>query len=103
MNFPLGGLGQIRLCREDEALREEETRGGLLMIATKAALAEQELLTARLHSESQRLGNLTIGMAGHLGYSFSSTTRHQAFAVSPAVFSRVQDPVQLGRISPCGY
>ena len=57
------------LCREAEASKEKETRSGLLMIATKAALAEQELLTARLHSESQRLGNLTIGMAGHLGYN----------------------------------
>lgn len=60
-----------RFCREAEASREKETRSGLLMIATKAALAEQELLTARLQSESQRLGNLTIGMAGHLGQNLA--------------------------------
>lgn len=54
-------------CREAEAAREKETRSGLLMIATKAALVEQELQTAHLHSDSQRLGSLTLGMAGHLG------------------------------------
>lgn len=53
--------------REAEAKREKQTREGLLVIATKAALAEQELMTARLHEEGRRLGALTTIVGGHLG------------------------------------
>ena len=57
----------IAVCREAEAVKAKETRRGLLLIATKAALAEQELALTQLHTDGQRLGNLTVGISGHLG------------------------------------
>ena len=38
-----------------------------MIVATKAAQAEQEVLINTLHGQGQLLGNLTLCMAGHLG------------------------------------
>lgn len=54
-------------CREAESTREKEVRKGLLVIATKAALAEQELHVNSLQADAQRLGSLTVGISGHMG------------------------------------
>lgn len=82
-------------------MREKETRSGLLMIATKAALAEQELFTARLHGESQRLGNLTIGMAGHLGEVFPALLieTHSFLVICPQQFNRISRPAPIQEIA----
>lgn len=58
---------QADCCREAEALKEREMRSALLAIATKAALAQQELHTINMQRDGQRLGTVTIGISGHMG------------------------------------
>ena len=55
------------IVREAVAVKEKEVRASLLEIATRAAHAERNLVSRKLHDEASRLGTLTFGSAKSMG------------------------------------
>ena len=64
--------------RDAAAARAKETQSWALDVASRAALAERDLLRRRLEAEGSRVGHVTTARTGSLGISLDTAVDFDA-------------------------